>query len=110
MLEDYVINERIRYEGHYLNVTDIQRVLSINRTYISQLLRDAYGKTFYQYINSYRVEEAKQQMIAQPKLSMQAVADSCGFSSRRLFYQVFTRETGLTPSQWRDSQGGEVNG
>ena len=49
-------------------------------------------------------------MIAQPKLSMQAVADSCGFSSRRLFYQVFTRETGLTPSQWRDSQGGEVNG
>lgn len=98
------------YLNPAMNVTDIQHVLSINRTYISQLLRDAYGKTFYQYINSYRVEEAKQQMIAQPKLSMQAVADSCGFSSRRLFYQVFTRETGLTPSQWRDSQGGEVNG
>ncbi|MCR4664431.1 MAG: helix-turn-helix domain-containing protein [Paludibacteraceae bacterium] len=87
-----------------LKRTDLQMVLTINRNYITSLLHEAYGCTFYQFVNRYRVEEAKHLIQANPTMSMNDVASSCGFSSRRQFYQVFTRETGLPPKEWFDAQ------
>ena len=88
----------------YLNpdfqLSDLRQVLPINRTYLSRFINSAYGCSFYQWVNDLRIEEAKRLMREQPELKVQDVADRCGFSSRRVFYQIFTRETGQTPSEW----------
>jgi AraC-like DNA-binding protein len=89
----------------YLNpnfqLNDLQRVLPMNRTYLSNFVNNEYGCSFYQLVNRYRVAEAKRLMTEQPDLKIQDIADRCGFSSRRVFSQIFTRETGATPTEWK---------
>ena len=89
----------------YLNpdfqLIDLRQVLPLNRTYLSQFINTEYGCSFYQWVNGLRISEAKRLMTEQPELKMQDVAKQCGFSSRSVFTQVFTRETGVTPSEWK---------
>jgi len=88
----------------YLNpdfqLMDLRQVLPLNRTYLSQLINNEYGCSFYQWVNGLRIKEAKRLMTEQPELKIQDIAERCGFSSRRVFSQIFTRETGQTPSEW----------
>lgn len=89
----------------YLNpdfqLIDLRQVLPLNRTYLSQFINAEYGCSFYQWVNGLRISEAKRLMTEQPELKMQDVAKRCGFSSRSVFTQVFTRETGVAPSEWK---------
>ena len=88
----------------YLNpefrLTDLQQVLPLNRTYLSQLINTEYGCNFYQFVTNYRIEEAKRLMRENKDLQMQEIADRCGFSSPTVFSRVFSRETGKTPREW----------
>ncbi len=89
----------------YLNpdfqLIDLRKVLPLNRTYLSQFINAEYGCSFYQWVNGLRISEAKHLMTEQPDRRIQDIADQCGFKSRRVFTQVFTRETGVTPSKWK---------
>jgi AraC-like DNA-binding protein len=89
----------------YLNpdfqLNDLRAVLPMNRTYLSQFVNSEYGCSFYMLVNRYRIAEAKRLMTEQPDLKIQDIADRCGFSSRRVFSQIFTRETGTTPTEWK---------
>ena len=88
----------------YLNpdfqLMDLRHVLPMNRTYLSRFLRDEFGCTFYQFVNKYRIEEAKRLMTEQPDLKIEDVAIKSGFSSRSSFTQTFTKETGFSPREW----------
>ena len=79
---------------------DLRQVLPMNRTYLSQFINREYACSFYQWVKSLRIEEAKRLMTEQPELKMQDIAERCGFSSRSVFSKIFTRETGITPSKW----------
>ena len=91
-------------EKPYLNpefqLMDLRYVLPMNRTYLSRFIRDEFGCTFYQFVNKYRIEEAKRLMTEQPNLTIEEVAVRSGFSSRSSFTQTFTKETGLSPREW----------
>ena len=95
----------LEQEKPYLNpdfqLIDLRQVLPLNRTYLSQFINTEYGCSFYQWVNGLRINEAKRLMTEQPELKMQDVAKRCGFSSRNVFTQVFTRETGKRPSEWK---------
>ena len=83
---------------------DLRAVLPMNRTYLSRFLRDEFGCTFYQFVNKYRIEEAKRLMTEQPDLKLTDVAAQCGFSSQSVFAQTFSRETGISPREWSKKQ------
>lgn len=91
-------------EKPYLNpnfqLMDLRAVLPMNRTYLSQFVNSTYGCSFYQFANAYRVEEAKQLMQAHPEMKMAEVASRSGFASQAVFSQVFSKETGVSPSNW----------
>ena len=78
----------------------LRHVLPMNRTYLSRFIRDEFGCTFYQFVNKYRIEEAKRLMTEQPDLKIEDVAIKSGFSSRSSFTQTFTKETGFSPREW----------
>ena len=88
----------------YLNpdfqLMDLRHVLPMNRTYLSRFLRDEFGCTFYQFVNKYRIEEAKRLMTEQPEMRLADVATRSGFSSREAFARTFTQVTGLSPREW----------
>lgn len=91
-------------EKPYLNpdfrLLDLRQVLPLNRTYLSQLINNEYGCSFYQFVTNYRIEEAKRLMREHPDKKLQEISDQCGFSSPTVFSRVFVREVGMTPREW----------
>lgn len=94
----------IEREKPYLNpdfqLMDLRQAVPLNRTYLSRLINEEYGCSFYQWVNGLRIEEAKRLMTAQPDLKLHDVAARCGFSSPEVFSRSFARETGTPPSKW----------
>lgn len=60
----------------------------------------AYGVSPGKYVQLKRIERAKE-LLADERLTIDAVADRCGFSQPAFFRTIFARETGLTPAQFR---------
>ena len=79
---------------------DIRTIIPKNRTSLSKFIKNEYNCSFYQLVNHYRVEEAKQIMAAYPELKSHEVSELAGFSSSTVFSRIFTRETGLNPKDW----------
>lgn len=83
-----------------LRLMDLREVLPMNRTYLSQFIHDEFDCSFFQFVNRYRIEEAKRLLREEPSLTIEQVALRSGFSSRVSFTRVFTNETGLSPREW----------
>ena len=83
-----------------LRLMDLREVLPMNRTYLSQFIHDEFDCSFFQFVNRYRIEEAKRLLREEPSLTIEQVALRSGFSSRISFTRVFTNETGLSPREW----------
>ena len=97
---DRWMEEEKPYVNPAFQLVDLGEVLPMNRTYLSHFIKTEYGCTFYQFVNHYRVEEAKRLKLEQPELKMDEIAARCGFSSRTVFSNVFTREEGVSPREW----------
>ena len=95
------MDEKKPYLNPDFQLNDLRAVLPMNRTYLSQFVNSEYGCSFYMLVNRYRIAEAMRLMTELPDLKIQDIADRCGFSSRRVFSQIFTRETGTTPTEWK---------
>jgi len=108
-LEAWMVQDK-PYLNPDLKLVDLRAAFPTNRTYLSQLLNSVYGCTFYQFINRYRVEEAKRIMTEQPDLKMVDVASRAGFSSPSVFSNIFMREVGSSPSDWNKQHAQNAGG
>jgi AraC-like DNA-binding protein len=77
--------------------------LHCSRHQLSQALNDGLHKTFYDCINHHRVEEAKI-LLTDPGRSAHKIASiayDAGFKSLSTFNEVFKKNTGVTPTEYR---------
>ena len=56
--------------------------------------------TINQYLRQIRICHA-QYLLQHSRLMISEISMQCGFEDSNYFSVVFTRETGMTPSQWR---------
>lgn len=110
-LEEKMKNEKL-YRMKDISVDKVSEILGTNRTYLSKSVNKWAGMSFPAYVNSYRIREATS-VISDPgrDVPMKVLADELGFNSLSVFYKVFQKETGLTPSRYRkenDSSSGSV--
>lgn len=86
--------------------------LSIPPHHLSQVINQQLGQTFNDFINSYRVEEAKQRLLdpAFKHLSLLGIAVDVGFNSKSSFNSVFKKHTNMTPSEFRNGLNGANDG
>lgn len=98
------LDEWMQKERPYLNpdfkLMDLQNVLPMNRTYLSQFIHAEYDCSFYQFVNRYRIEEAKKLKMQHPDMKLSDISARCGYSSPSVFSRTFTAITGVTPSEW----------
>lgn len=80
--------------------------VGVNHTWFSQVIKQRTGKSYLQYINSCRVQEALRQLgeraaSGQVKgSSMAELSRSLGFMSTATFYKAFRAEVGITPAAY----------
>lgn len=67
---------------------------------LRQQFRSQTGMTINQYQRQVRVCHA-QYLLQHSRLMISEISMQCGFEDSNYFSVVFTRETGMTPSQWR---------
>ena len=86
-----------------LNIDELADMVGSNRHHLSQVLNERLQNSFYDYINHYRVEEAKILLTEPARAShkIASIAYDAGFNSLSTFNDVFRRSTGTTPSQFR---------
>lgn len=87
-----------------LRIDDFAAMLMSNRTYVARVFRLKYNGTFTEVMNRYRIEYAKQLMLADPRRRLDEIAYESGFASSSFFGKVFKTAEGKTPSQWRSEQ------
>ncbi len=94
-------------EKPYLNpgfkLIDLQAVLPMNRTYLSQFIHAEYDCTFYQFVNRFRIKEAMRLKQENPEMKIADLSAHCGYSSPTVFSRTFTEIMGVSPREWAQS-------
>jgi len=101
-LKTYVTTQKPFLESD-LTLSQLSEQVNIPAHYVSQVVNEKLNCNFLDFINGYRVEEAKAKLV-DPKLShytIMGVAHDAGFNSKSTFYTAFKKHTGMTPSQYR---------
>jgi len=109
MAETYVqkLQEHMQTAKPYLisNITlpELAHGISLSVHHLSQIINEKLNLNFFEFINQYRVEEAKK-LLADPAkrhLTIAAIGFEAGFNSNSAFNAIFKRLTRQTPSQYR---------
>lgn len=96
-----LMTEKNLYREDTINLADTAASLGITHHQLSQLLNERLSMNFNTYINSYRIEEAKKLLVANPDRTVLTIAYEVGFNSKSSFYESFTKITGITPVEYR---------
>lgn len=104
-LDDLMTNERIFLENE-LNLAMVSDKLGISIHDTSYLINEVKGDNFYNFINCYRVEEAKRLLDAGKldKFNMLGIAFESGFNSKTTFNTAFKKIVGISPSEYTKKQ------
>ena len=78
--------------------------MEVSERKLSAFFSEVLNSSFYDSINSFRVEEAKTilKSNAIESHSITGIGLSCGFSSKSSFYRIFKNKTGMSPSVYRE--------
>lgn len=99
------MEEEKPYLDSNITLDDICHKLQTNRTYLSKLINEHFHKNFNEYINDFRTKTARQILADTSKnhISIEGVGQMSGFNSRSTFFTCFKKQTGLSPSYFRDT-------
>jgi AraC-like DNA-binding protein len=100
---NWIMQEEQIYLRPELTLPRLARVVGCTVNHLSQVINAGFGMSFFDYMNHYRVEKAKQ-LLASPGdhgTAVLNVAYSVGFNSNSAFYSAFKKSVGQTPAQYR---------
>jgi AraC-like DNA-binding protein len=87
-----------------LKISELAKKLGVSVNHLSETINGYAKLSFYDYINSLRVDEAVR-LLTNPSSQYLSVTDigyQAGFNSSSTFYSHFKKSTGKTPRQFRD--------
>ena len=90
------------YKDPELTLGDLAKKLNVHPAILSQIINTKEAKSFYDYVNSFRVEAFKA-LLLKPEsgqYTMLALAFECGFNSKTSFNRNFKKITAMSPSAY----------
>lgn len=98
-----VMDSEKPYTDGDLSLQKLADRLGISAHHLSQVINERLNQNFFDFVNQYRVEEAKRQLLDMKKkhYSIIAIAEDVGFNSKSAFNAAFKKHAGVTPSEWR---------
>jgi ligand-binding sensor domain-containing protein/AraC-like DNA-binding protein len=89
-----------------LTLKKLSERLHVHYNHLSRIINERLGKSFNDYINSYRIAEAKKK-LADPREARKTILEiayDTGFYSKSVFNTAFKKFTGMTPSRFKKTQ------
>lgn len=80
---------------------DVAPKIGTNRQYLIEAIKDQTGKTFNEFIYTYRIKYAYNLIVNNKNKTISDVLEESGFHSRATFYNAFKEIYGMTPSELR---------
>lgn len=87
--------------GENIHVADMANLLHVTPNYFSKIFKQETGENFTEWLNKYRIEQAKEMLIAASDDKIYEIAGKTGFSDYKYFSYVFKKQTGYTPGTFR---------
>ena len=84
-----------------VTIESVALQVGTNRSYFSEYINSVKGKTFRQWINELRIDEAKKLMIENPKMTLNELALQVGYSDKSHFIRQFSKLTGIFPKEYK---------
>jgi AraC-like DNA-binding protein len=100
---EHLIIDQKRFLDSDLTLDKIAEELGLSKSYLSRVINAELGVGFIDYVNSLRVEEAKNYLL-NPEFSnytLVAIGIEAGFNSKSTFYSSFKKITGQTPTEFK---------
>jgi AraC-like DNA-binding protein len=99
-----MISEQL-FKNSELTLLGLASRINAAPNHVSQVINEREEKSFYDYVNSLRVQEFVK-VLDRPesrRLTLFAVAQECGFNSKSSFNRYFKKFTGYSPSEYAES-------
>lgn len=102
-----VLSQNMKLQKPYLNENLSLKILAeqcnLQPAQLSQVINQYYKMNFYDFVNQYRVEDAKNRIRSSnfDHLSILGIAFDCGFKSKSSFNRYFKKYTGISPSEFK---------
>lgn len=89
-----------------LTIKELAAQLHLSTKQTNRILHKYYAASFKQKLLDLRIEVAKH-LLQTSDLTIQQIAEHVGYTTERYLCKMFSQRTGLTPTQFRKSGGGE---
>lgn len=99
-----LMSEEALFKNPNLTLPQLAKKVQVSVPQLSQFLNDNLEKSFAQYINGLRIEEAKRLLVSDSHLTMENVAELAGYNSQSTFYNAFKQIESCTPASYRKTQ------
>lgn len=98
-----LMNNNKPYLDTEINLAKLSALSGIHSHLLSQIINQKEEKNFFDFINHYRVQDARQMLTdkAFDNRSVEGIGYECGFNSKATFYTTFKKSTGHTPAEYK---------
>ena len=103
--EDMLDNVNRYIHEHFaepISLTQIAEAFSYNSSYLSRVYKQKMHEGLNRHIIRTRIEAACQ-LLKESGMTVNEIAEQCGFQTTKYFITVFKRSKGMTPKAWRDA-------
>ena len=87
-----------------LNAPRLCEALGIGKTLLYKLSKQLYGCGVAEHVRTLRMGLAKELLLEHKELGLAEIAERCGYGDYNYFISVFSRETGISPKKYRQSE------
>ena len=100
-VQEYFSSDKPFLNGK-LSLGEVSEYMDISVNHLSQVINEQLGMSFFDFVNSYRVEEVKARLSDSKyeNYTLLGIAFDSGFNSKSSFNSIFKKFTGSTPSQY----------
>jgi AraC-like DNA-binding protein len=96
-----VVNEESLYLDFDLKLNTVAKKLEHSIHHISQAINQNAKMSFPDFINSFRIQEAKKKLMKPKPDTIFAIYLDVGFNSKAAFYTAFKKHTQMTPTEFK---------
>ncbi|WP_298756885.1 AraC family transcriptional regulator [uncultured Psychroserpens sp.] len=97
---NFIMTQKQLFLDFDFTINDLAEELEMPAYVVSKIINNGFNKTFFRYVNEFRVEHAKHLLLT-TNIKILAVALDSGFSNKASFHRTFKRIVETTPYNYR---------